>query len=960
MTLLKRRLSLYTILAAVIVVSVALVMFVQASYSYVTTKAQTLARMQEATQASIHSLRQNMAGLMEAYAVNEYDLLIRTEMERQGHFAIVVEDFNMGLIVGEPAYISGQIRHGDGNITAFDPADAAHQKALSLCLWVTRDDIFSRDGTRMGSIIIYNTDEAMRRELTQIVLSKLYEALALAFALTLLIVLMLRGVVLRPLLGMVSVIRRRDADGIPLRKVPEHLSAEISELSISMNAMIDAIRASREAIYARKQELQQSNERYEALNRELDSERKRFMLAIEGSQNGLWDWDIAKQTIFFSARWKEMLGYAEEEIGDQMREWSDRVHPLDLKRTMKMLYAHLRRETPIFEARYRLKCKNGAYIWVLDRAKALFDDEGNPIRMLGFQSDITDQVRHQEALDRSAKHDSLTGLPNRFLFSELIQNAMHRCVRRGKLLGLLYIDLDGFKEVNDTYGHEAGDVMLITIAKRLAALVRHEDVVARLGGDEFVIAVADLNRHNEVRMLLDRLLHDLAQPILYEGKHHLHVSASIGVTFYPQSRELGPEALLRQADQAMYTAKTSGKNRYTFFNVDEDSSIKEHQLFCATFAQAITQGEMVLFYQPKVELSTGHVLGFEALLRWQDPQIGLRFPDSFLPRLQHEKSLMLSLGRWVFENAFAALERWRVQGYRFGLNINVSAHEFMEPQTFELLSSLAARYPQLEPSMIELEILESSALEETLQARRMIESCRQMGFRVALDDFGTGYSTLSYLKDLPVDTIKIDRSFVMDMLHDSASFSILEAALALAQAFRREVVAEGVESIEHGILLQQLGCTMAQGYAIAKPMREEEVASWVAGYVGFEAWRDVEPLEFRDKGALYALIEHRQWLKRLRDHLEDPKAHSAPPDIDVLECRFGQWLAHELPLKHYDRKGLESIDAHHRALHAQAVSVLTSMEETTVREGMDAIEQLHTTLCGEMRTLMRSADLHRA
>jgi diguanylate cyclase (GGDEF)-like protein len=459
--------------------------------------------------------------------------------------------------------------------------------------------------------------------------------------------------------------------------------------------------------------------------------------------------------------------------------------------------------------------------------------------MIGTHSDITEQVRHQEAVEHSATHDSLTGLPNRFLFSELIQKALHRGRRNHRLLALLYIDLDGFKEVNDHFGHDAGDALLITVAQRMQRRLRREDVIARLGGDEFVITVSDLAEDGDVIPLLERLLGDIKQKIITSHGQEMQISASIGVTFYPQAEQLGPEALLRQADHAMYAAKAAGKNQYRFFDVDASSSLRNHQRRMVELQRAIESDELELHYQPKVDMAGTRVVGFEALLRWRHPEKGLLSPDSFLPDMSTERELMLALGRWVMETAFRRLSELRHVGYDVSMAINVSSHELRSPDTCRLLDSLLERYPDIPGDRVELELLEVSALEDIEGARKVIRTWQERGIRVALDDFGTGYSTLGYLKSLPVDTLKIDKSFVIDMLHDSGSLSILKAAIGLARAFRCDVVAEGVESVEHGALLLQLGCNLGQGYAIARPMPASQMQPWLEAYEGDPRWRTV-------------------------------------------------------------------------------------------------------------------------
>lgn len=905
----QSRQSLYTTLSIIIVSTVALIMSIHVTYTYIETKAKTVAELKHRSNITIVSLQKNVTRDIEAYAVQEYETLILNAMEYKDIFAIVVKDYNMGKILDQPAYVSGKIRDANWSIVDYDPGNRIQSKQLETCYHFEQLDIVAPSGEKLGTVGVCTSNRWINKELNAMLVQNFFSTIAISLLLVVTLFIAIRRFLLQPLSKIVTAIGNSDSDGTPREPVPVLGSKEILALSGTINRMIEALQHSRTTI----------RQQQESLNYEKD----RFKLAIEGSQDGLWDWNLDNDEVFFSSRWKEMLGYRDDEITNHLWEWSSRVHPDDFDNAMQAVNDHLEGKTSLYQGRFRMCCKDGSWRWVLDRGKALFNARGKAVRIVGFQTDITEQVQHQEALDHSAKHDALTHLPNRFLFNELIQKAIHHCRRNRKLLALLYVDLDGFKEINDTYGHEAGDIVLITVAQRIQNTLRQEDISARLGGDEFVIAVSDLTQSNEIIQLLQRLLHGLQQSIFYNNdRHHeLHISASIGVTIYPQQEEVGPDALLRQADQAMYAAKSSGKNHYRFFNLAADTLFKERKQNLKAFRHALEHDECVLYYQPKVDMSDNKVLGFEALLRWQHPQKGLLGPDSFLPLLNHEKELMLALGRWVFETAFQQLSDWIDAGYDLGININVSAHEFKESATYTLLESLLERYTNIAPRQVELEILETSALEDTRQVEQMIMSCQQLGLKVAIDDFGTGYSTLSYLKNLPVDTLKIDRSFVMDMLHDNASFSILEAAMGLAQAFRCSVVAEGVESVEHGVLLLYLGCNIAQGYGIAKPMPAETVPSWIENYRGYQAWRETTRIHHKSRPLLYAIIEHRHWLLMLEKHLDDP-AHNGTPELDAAGCQFGAWLRSEDVDAYKNDPTLGETTAMHTSLHELAAEIV--------------------------------------
>lgn len=931
----RRMQSLYVIAGFLILITVALVMSVHAAYSYVVARDRIIDEIHANTRQSLNVLSKNISGMVEAYAINEYAKLVLSEFERRGATAIVIEDYNMGEILGQTAYVSGKIYSSAGEIIDYDPDEPKHVSTLSECYFTARTGILGADRQPLGTITVCNSDQAINRETQKIVRDSLIDAVGISLALVALLFLAMSRFLLGPISAIAHSVRNTDGDGIPLEPAPESGTAELAALGNAVNHMVDSVRHSR------------------ALLR--DSEF-RWKFAVEGSGDGLWDWNLKTNEVFFSRQWKSMLGFAEDEIENCLDEWEQRVHPEDMDEVRADIQRHLSGETEVYINRHRVRRKDGTYLWILDRGIVVERDEnGSPLRMIGTHSDITEQVEHQHALEYSATHDSLTGLPNRFLFSELIQTAMHRCRRNDTLLALVYIDLDGFKEINDRYGHDAGDDLLIKVSQRMRGLLRQEDIIARLGGDEFVIAVSDLGEGDEVIPLLDRLLHILKQKIAYGGDEHaLQVSASIGVTFYPQAEQIGPEALLRQADHAMYEAKAAGRNRYQVFDLDASTSLYEHHRRVMALQHAISHDELELYYQPKVDMASAQVVGFEALLRWNHPDEGMRYPDSFLPMLSNEGKLMLSLGRWVMEAAFHQLAELRRDGYDLSMAINVSSHELHSSETLGLLRSLLERFPEVEPGQVELELLEVSALEDIDGARRVISGWQELGFRVALDDFGTGYSTLGYLKSLPVDTLKIDKSFVMDMLHDSASFSILEAAMGLARAFRCGLVAEGVESPEHGEMLVQLGCNIAQGYAIARPMPSDQIRTWLVGYRGHPRWKAAMPLHQKDWSVLYATVEHRNWVRMLGRHIDDPTGYE-PPELDHLRCRFGEWLEDEAQVLYAGHQLFPQVETLHISLHELATRIIGTRDEVQRRALFAELQTQHEQLLGALNELYEPA-----
>ncbi|MDD2881029.1 MAG: EAL domain-containing protein [Rhodoferax sp.] len=480
--------------------------------------------------------------------------------------------------------------------------------------------------------------------------------------------------------------------------------------------------------------------------------------------------------------------------------------------------------------------KNGEVYAELLSVSAVRDTQGVVQRYVAMFSDISQSKSHQAQLEHMAYYDVLTGLPNRVLKADRLQQAMALTRRSGKLLAVVYIDLDGFKSINDHYGHAAGDQMLIAVAKHMQAAMREGDTLARVGGDEFAAVLLDLENTEACLPLLERLLDSVALP-LHLPEYTLQVSASLGVSFYPQAQEIEADQLLRQADQAMYQAKLSGKDRYQVFDTAQDISLRSWHEDLSHIHQALGNHEFVLYYQPKVNMRTGQVMGVEALIRWQHPAQGLLAPAAFLPVIENHP-LAIEVGEWVMDAALTQMELWQAQGVALPVSVNVGALQLQQPDFLARLKALLARHPLVNPAHLELEILETSALQDVVYVSGLIEACRQLGVTFALDDFGTGYSSLIYLKRLRVALLKIDQGFVRDMLHDPDDQAILQGIVGLAGAFHCAVIAEGVETVAHGRLLLQLGCELAQGFGIAKPMPAADLPAWAAGWQPDAAWRE--------------------------------------------------------------------------------------------------------------------------
>jgi diguanylate cyclase (GGDEF)-like protein/PAS domain S-box-containing protein len=480
--------------------------------------------------------------------------------------------------------------------------------------------------------------------------------------------------------------------------------------------------------------------------------------------------------------------------------------------------------------------KNGDVFAVLQSVAAVRDGKGRILNYVSVFADISQIKAHEAELDRVANYDSLTSLPNRRLLSDRFQQAILRADRSGKSCAICFLDLDGFKLVNDQLGHGVGDQVLVAMAHNLTGILRAEDTLARLGGDEFVVLLSEVACAEECTLILERMLEAARIPV-NAGEHLVHISASIGVSLYP-SDNADPDLLLRHADQAMYLAKQAGKNRYQLFDPEIDRLAQNHREALGQMQQALQDQEFVLFYQPKVDLVSGAVTGAEALIRWQQPGRGLLSPAEFLPHL-NGSHLEALFGDWVINTALSQMRTWKVQGLDAQVSVNISANHLLQPDFCERLGQALRRYPDIAPMNLELEVLETAALADMQQAVEILERCMELGVLFSLDDFGTGYSSLTYLRKLPVHALKIDQSFVRDMLIDPDDLGIVRGIIELAHVFNRQVVAEGVETLEHGAKLRSMGCRYVQGYGIARPMPAHLFPAWSADWLKAGLWREL-------------------------------------------------------------------------------------------------------------------------
>jgi diguanylate cyclase (GGDEF)-like protein/PAS domain S-box-containing protein len=603
------------------------------------------------------------------------------------------------------------------------------------------------------------------------------------------------------------------------------------------------------------------------------------------------------------------------------------------------------------------KRKNGDIYPEKLTLSAIHNHQGEQVEFIALFSDITVQKKQQQQLEYIAHFDSLTGLPNRSLLSDRLNQAMAFARRNHMSLAVAFIDLDGFKAINDLYGHQTGDQLLVSIADRFKQTLREEDTIARLGGDEFVAVMLDIKDKTEIYPLMERLLAN-ANAAVTLSDAEVRISASIGVSFYNPHSELDADQLVRQADQAMYQAKTQGKNQVFVFDHTRSKTLARDSELQA-LEDALRNGDLCLYYQPKVNLRTGEILGYEALIRWQHPEKGLLGPGQFLTLLK-DSPLSYQLGLWVIETALAQLDAWQKTGLHTAVSVNIEGDQLLEPDFAERLAELLAEYPEIAPSALTLEILETSALEDLYRVAEAMGICQQLGVKFSIDDFGTGYASLTYLKALPTNELKVDKSFVQDLLIDPQSLAILESVVGMGRAFDLDVIAEGMEKDEEAIVLLSLGYALAQGYHIARPMPATDVIDWKNHWIPSPHWQTIQPLEKNQLALLTAATEHRGWVKQLEDYLLERAP--TPPPMGTDACQFGHWLTHH-GFEHFHKTDMyQQLHQTHEQVHQLGQSLLALKEDNTdfsqIEPGLKELHSLKQTLLKQLQTLSKTTPLY--
>jgi diguanylate cyclase (GGDEF)-like protein/PAS domain S-box-containing protein len=588
--------------------------------------------------------------------------------------------------------------------------------------------------------------------------------------------------------------------------------------------------------------------------------------------------------------------------------------------------------------------KDGVIVAIVGVGNKELDYDSDDVKIVqqiaDMAYDYSERLRVEKKIEFMAYYDVLTGLPNRTLLTDRMKQAIAIHKRANQFLAVCYIDLDGFKPINDQYGHHVGDMLLILLAERLQEHLRDGDTLSRIGGDEFVLVITGLVMPDGYKEVVEDVLNTINTPFEIEGKR-IHVSSSIGVTVFPIDNK-DTDELLRHANQAMYQAKEEGKSKYKLYQFIRDEESKLNEKLLQEFAIALKENQLVLYYQPKVDLLNGSIIGFEALVRWQHPKNGLMFPNQFLPLIENT-SFEIELDEWVFTRALSQKREFDKLDLPLSISININPR-YLQMQGFvTFVTTTLALYPKEFAKSIEIEVLEVASIKDTKKASKIMDACKELGIKFSLDDFGTGYASLSHLHELPIDILKIDQEFVKNMFINKSDLDIVEGVLKLADALKKPVIAEGVESIEIGLMLLLLGCKYAQGYAIARPMPQEDIQNWIKHWQQKSIWYQLQS-EKSSGISVYdidvAIFSHKKWLNNVIEYVTQA---STEPNLPALqnECSFGFWYKGVGRAKYGSKESYKAIDTEHSHVHTIALQMVQFVQSDKKEEAIALIDALN-------------------
>ena len=603
---------------------------------------------------------------------------------------------------------------------------------------------------------------------------------------------------------------------------------EFGQLARSYNMMLQKLNLSYEELTAVYEELSATEEELRAQYDELQHNEEalrngdeRFRLAIDGANDAIWEWNLENNHFFTSDKWLDITGYKIKTTKVDIKYMLKRViHPDDMERAVADFNSHLEGKTPYYASEFRIRTRAGKYKWVFNRGKALNDSNGKPVKLAGSLTDISDRKKHEENIEFLAYYDPLTKLPNRTLFMERLNEELRRPKSDGQCGAVFFIDFDDFKKINDTLGHDYGDHILKIIAEKISAVKGDNDIICRFGGDEFLILMPEVASREQVVKLADSILESFNSNLETEEKQ-MYITCSIGITLYPKDGT-DTNVILKNADTAMYKAKEAGKNKYVFYDQDMYDKLERRIRIEQVLRGAIQNEELKIYYQPQFDAQTKKIVGFEALLRLFSKELGVISPAEFIP-VAEETGLIVAIGEWVLLNACRKSKEWQDRGLKqCYISVNISSAQLQQVNFLSTVMDIL-KETKLPSNSLELEITESMLMKSMEDNVKILEELRKNEIKIALDDFGTGYSSLNYLRKIPIDTLKIDKSFIDGICQNSTEEAIAEGIIQLAHKMQLKVVAEGVETLQQLEILQEKNCDRIQGYLFSKPLPEEQI-----------------------------------------------------------------------------------------------------------------------------------------
>lgn len=674
----------------------------------------------------------------------------------------------------------------------------------------------------------------------QIMKDKIAVAAVLIIGLGLFLTLGLGRRIIRPLKQLLAATQQiAKGDLTEIKAIKGNEKDEISELASSfydMTTNLKRLVETEKELAAKAAAVEITKKRAEELEKEIAERQKveealrdseeRYALAAEGARDGLFDWNLENNQIYFSERWKTMLGYQEQDIGQHPDEWFGRIHREDKIHVMRIIDGIHQNKGSHLEFESRILNKKNQYTWVLTRG-IMVKKDGRVVRVIGSQTDLTERKQFEEQLRHDAFHDKLTKLPNRALLNDRLNSFIERAKRHPNFrFAVFFIDIDRFKVINDSLGHNQGDLLLIEISKRFVKCVRSCDTVARLGGDEFLILLDDVTEQDVV-VLADRILDSMSKSF-HLNNQEIFVTASIGVSMN-SAQHVDAEDIIREADTAMYKAKNQGRACFEIFQSGMHLQVMKVLSLEADLRRAIENKEFQLYFQPIVSLKDNQIHSMEALIRWIHPEKGLVPPLDFIP-LAEETGMIVNIGEWVITEVCRQSKIWQDQGFSFNIAVNISARQFQHQGLIEHLKSSIKKYG-IDAFTLEFEITESIAMDDIEFTVSVLKDLQSMGVKISIDDFGTGYSSLSSLQLFPIDHLKIDRCFVNDVVGNNENANITRAIVLMGHTLGLRTIAEGIETQEQLAFLRSLGCDYAQGYFLSRPLPQDQVADFARNWL---------------------------------------------------------------------------------------------------------------------------------